>query len=91
MKAKEEKIIEFIKQHKIVNVWWMSDFYEMFCELYNLNFNDILRNQSKMRYRLNKLCKLGLLEKRETGSGFLGKTDFGATHQGSWGIKGIWD
>lgn len=67
----EKVLLDFIYQHKVINIWWMSDFYELFCKTYDFNFNDIFSNQSKMRYRLNKLVKLGLLEKRNTGSGFL--------------------
>ena len=84
----EEFIMEFLETEKTVTLWWMSDFYEDYCNFANFEFNEIYKNQRKMRYRLNKMVKNGMIEKRTYSHGYLGKTDFGAAHCGIWAIVG---
>tara|TARA_R110002167_G_scaffold85213_2_gene231267 strand:- start:114 stop:344 length:231 start_codon:yes stop_codon:yes gene_type:complete len=72
------------------SLWWMGDFYEGCCKVLGLDFNDIHRNQSKIRSRLLKMKKKGLIDSRRTGSGFLGKTDFGSTSSNTYTLPNFW-
>jgi len=64
--------------------WWMSDFYEGFCKLYNLDFNNIQSNVRKIRIELNKLEKEGKLKKMKLGTGYGGKGLFNSTAFTMW-------
>ena len=86
----EKYVLEFLKREKMANLWWMHPFYEGCCKVLNLDFNDIHRNQAKIRRKLLVMKKRGLIDSRRTGSGFLGKTDFGSTSSNTYTLPNFW-
>jgi hypothetical protein len=84
MKATEEQLIEVVRFNKGGETWWMSDFYEDFCKLYSLDFNEVAKNTIKIRYELNKLYKKGLLTKKRYGTEYGGKELYNSTYFVSW-------
>ena len=77
-------LLELVKDCSGGQTWWMSDFYEGFCDLYNLDFNNIESNTIKIRYELNKLHKKGLVTKMRGGTGWGGKSLFNSTSFTIW-------
>ena len=86
----EEFVLEWLENHREFNLWWMSDFYEEACDNLNLDFDDIFKNQAKIRPLLLKMKKKGLIDSRRVGSGFLGKTDFGSCHHNCYTLPNFW-
>lgn len=81
MKDFETNIIKYLQTHSGSDLYVLSDFYDFCCGLLDLDINQSIKNykqySAKIRYRLNKMVKQGILEKSRIGTGFLGKTDFG--------------
>lgn len=77
-------LLQLVKDCNGGQTWWMSDFYENFCVLYGLNFNEIESNVNKIRYELNKLYKEGKLKKQRLGTGYGGKSLFNSTKFTVW-------
>jgi hypothetical protein len=77
-------LLDLVKDCSGGQTWWMSDFYEGFCELYNLNFNDIGSNTIKIRRELNKQVNLGHLKKIKLGTGHGGKGLYNSTSFTMW-------
>jgi hypothetical protein len=80
----ENELLELVENCGGGQTWWLSDFYECFCKLYDLDFNEIEGNTFKIRYRLNKLYKKGSLCKMRGGTGFGGKSLFNSTSFTIW-------
>ena len=90
MKPKVNKIREFIIQEAKKDslcTWWMSNFYENFCEFMGLNFENIIKNSKKIRYYLYKFTKEGILISKSGGTGICGKSDFGFAHSNNWFLR----
>jgi hypothetical protein len=87
----ETFVLTYLKQHKTLSVWWLSDFYEEACKNENLNFNDLKRTPVILRNRLRKLVKAGKIESRRTGTGWAGKSDFGCTNMNTYTLPGFWE
>lgn len=83
----EKELLKMVQLHGGGQTWWMSDFYEDFCKLYNLDFNKIDSNIIKIRKELNKLVKRGNLKKQKHGTGYGGKSLFGSTRFTLWVIN----
>jgi hypothetical protein len=81
MKEEFEKlVIKWITlRDRSFNLWWMGDFYDEACKILKLDFEQIEKNQAKMRRHLDALVKKGVIKKYRAGTGFLGKTDFNST------------
>jgi len=88
----EKNIIDFLETEKTGDLHILSDFYWKCVELLNLQdgTHDYKKNTSKIRYRLNKMRKKGLIDCRRTGTGFLGKTDFGSTSSNTYTLPNFW-
>jgi len=84
---KEKKLLEIIRETNGGQTWWMSDFYEHFCNLFDLDFNDVQNNATKIRYKLNKLKKRGYLKTSTGGVGYGGRGLFNSTHFTLWTLK----
>jgi hypothetical protein len=80
----EKELLELVENCGGGSTWWLSDFYESFCALYGLDFNEIEANAFKIRYRLNRLFKKGLLCKMRGGTGHGGKSLFNSTSFTMW-------
>ena len=80
-------IMSECKKEGWLTTWWISTFYENFCNFFNLDFDDIKINSNKIRYYLNKLEKEGLLDSNIKGTGCCGQTDFGMKHNKIWFIR----
>lgn len=87
----ESFVLKTLESERMVSLWWMSDFYEGCCKVLELNFEDLYKNQASIRYRLRKMKQKGLIDIHRTGSGFLGKTDFGSTSSNLYVQKGLFD
>jgi hypothetical protein len=77
-------LLELVKDCWGGQTWWMSDFYEGFCKLYDLDFNNIDSNVRKIRRELNNQVKLGKLKKMKLGTGHGGKGLFNSTSFTLW-------
>ncbi len=77
-------LLQLVKDCNGGQTWWMSDFYEGFCKLYNLDFNNIESNVRKIRRELNKLVKTGQLKKLKLGTGYGGEGLYNATQFTNW-------
>jgi hypothetical protein len=86
----EKYVLEYLAIEKMANLWWMHPFYEGCCKVLELDFNDIHKNQAKIRSKLLKMKKKELIDMRRTGSGFLGKTDFGSTSSNTYTLPDFW-
>jgi hypothetical protein len=80
------ELVSLVARHDGGTTWWMSDFYDDFCELYNLNPNLIKPNSNRIRSELNKLVKAGFLESSKIGTGHGGKNLYGFRSCCSWSV-----
>jgi len=89
----ERGIIEHLRIEKSGDLYILSDFYELCCDLLNLTHNtgEYWKNKRKIQYRLKKMKDKGLIDWRRRGTGFIGKTDFGMTSLNSYTLSGFWD
>lgn len=87
----EEYILKYLKENRMASLWWMHPFYEGCCKVLELEFNDIQKNQSKIRCKLLIIKKKGKIDSRRVGSGFLGKTDFGSTSSNLYTLPDFWE
>lgn len=67
----EKYVLEFLGKKKTANLWWMHPFYEGCCKVLNLDFNDIHRNQAKIRRKLLVMKKKGLIDSQRTVIDFI--------------------
>lgn len=79
-------LVGLVTEHDGGTTWWMSNFYDDFCKLYNLNPNLIKPNSNRIRLELNKLVKAGLLESSKIGTGHGGKNLYGFSSCCSWSV-----
>ncbi len=79
-------LVDIVNKHHGGTTWWMSDFYEDFCKLYNLNPNSINSNSNRIRSELNKLVKSGVLKSSKIGTGHGGKNLYGFRSCCSWSV-----
>jgi hypothetical protein len=86
----EQYVLEYLETERIANLFFLHPFYEGCCNILELNLNDIHRNQAKIRRKLGGMKKRELIDSRRTGSGFLGKTDFGSTSSNTYTLPGFW-
>lgn len=86
----EKYVLDYLQEERMADLWWMGDFYEGCCKVLSLDFNDIHRNQAKIRRKLLVMKKKGLIDSRRTGSGFLGKTGYGNTSSNTYTLPNFW-
>lgn len=86
----ETFVLEWLESSKTCNLHWSSDFFESACKNLEIDVNDILGSQRKLRYRLSKMKSKGLITSKRVGSGFMGKTDFGSTSHNCYTLPDFW-
>jgi len=87
----EDFVLKRLEHDAILSIWWMSDFYADCCDVLGIDGNEINKSSNKIRRRLLSMKKKGLIDSRRTGTGYLGKTDFGHSSSNTYTKKGFWD
>lgn len=75
----QDRILEEARINKSVTTWHWNDFFDDCAEIMGWPDNEIQKNATRLRYHLNKMVDMGLLEKGTIGTGWCGKSDFGHT------------
>jgi len=88
----EVGVIKYLEAEKTGDLYILNDFYLKCCDLLNLSHNvgEYWNNKRKIQYRLRKMKEKGLIDWRRTGSGFMGKTDFGMTSLNCYTLPNFW-
>lgn len=87
-----DRIMREIKTQTTVSTWHLGDLIYDAGKIMGWNVRDIETLQRNLRYHLIKVVKEGVLKKKRTGTGFLGKTDFGVTSSNTYYKTGtMWD
>jgi hypothetical protein len=82
-------VVKWLKREHSGDLYILSDFYFLCCDLLELDdqTSDYDSSKRKIQYRLNKMKKSFLIRSYRMGTGWCGKTDFGMTSLNAYSLK----
>lgn len=85
-------VLEFLKREKAADLYILSDFYYLCLDLLGVveSTKSYKCLKNKIQYRLGKMKDKNLIDWRRTGTGFLGKSDFGSTSMNTYTLPDFW-
>lgn len=89
----ETGVLKHLHLENCAELHIMSSFYDLCADLLKLDrtTNSYWKNKRIIQYRLKKMKDKKLIDWRRSGTGFLGKTDFGTSNLNFYALYDFWN